>query len=82
MSSRRSDRRRSTDRPHDSRLNVCATAAQKLIALALISATGLGLAYFILAAIVVIRTGDAASVAEIGRSAAELVRAFIGITRS
>lgn len=70
------------DCPHDSRLNVCATAAQKVIALAVISATVLGLAYFVLAAIVVIRTGDAASVAEIGRSAAELVRALIGVTAS
>ncbi len=80
MTSRRRDRCGGADRPSGSRLTACATAAQKLIALALISATVLGLAYFVLATIVVIRTGDVASVAEIGRSAAELVRAFIGIT--
>ena len=53
-------------------------AAQKLVALTAGRAVVLVIAYFVLGAIVVIRTGDATAIADIGRAAAELVRAFTG----
>ncbi|MBE1551821.1 hypothetical protein GGC64_005908 [Mycobacterium sp. OAS707] len=51
-------------------------AAQRLARLVIISCVILVLAYFALAAIVVIRTGDIQAVADVGRAAAELIRAL------
>lgn len=51
-------------------------AAQRLARLVIISCVILVLAYFALAAIVVIRTGDIEAVAEVGSAAAELIRAL------
>jgi hypothetical protein len=51
-------------------------AAQRLARLVIISCVILVLAYFTLAAIVVIRTGDVEAVAEVGRAAADLIRAL------
>jgi hypothetical protein len=52
-------------------------AAQRLARLVIISCVILVLAYFALAAIMVIRTGDVEAVAEVGRAAADLIRALI-----
>jgi len=52
-------------------------AAQRLARLVIISCVILVLAYFALAAIVVIRTGDVEAVAQVGRAAADLIRALI-----
>ena len=51
-------------------------AAQRLARLVIISCVILVLAYFALAAIVVIRTGEIGAVAEVGRAAADLIRAL------
>jgi hypothetical protein len=51
-------------------------AAQRLARLVIISCVIVVLAYFALAAIVVIRTGDIEAVADVGRAAAELIRAL------
>jgi hypothetical protein len=52
-------------------------AAQRLARLVIISCVILVLAYFVLAALVVIRTGELGAVADVGSSAAELIRALL-----
>lgn len=54
--------------------------AQRLARLVIISSVILVLAYFALAAIVVVRTGDLGSIAEVGHAAAELIRALTDLS--
>ncbi|OBF28279.1 hypothetical protein A5724_28100 [Mycobacterium sp. ACS1612] len=69
-------RRQPINRTAESRRPVL-DAAQRLARLAIVSCVILVLAYFGLAAVVVIRTGDVEAVAEVGRAAADLIRALI-----